>query len=462
MRGRTLVLRRLRARWQARAREARVFSCARFRRRLGCVFGRDFVCDFVCDFVRRGGQNVHTRSPNAYIGDRHITARRNHRRHHRRDLDGAREQKGRGRSKAGRAPEQGTEQNPRGARSRAAPENHAQGTLYSSVSGRAWLRGRAKGAKPGRDLRSPKDQGKEGRICSARASSLPARWHAAPDHPNQTVDTPPTAPGGPPRPEGSPPSSHAPGTPPMLRPPSRALPDAPQTRLNAAQMRPPGPGTPKTGSRRGPDTLYTCRRYTQDMPQALARRTPDRLRTGPEPAPDAPHTRDSERLQTRPGCARTVQTPRSTHGSAWEGAYLRGFARGPGRRPFQTPRSAHGPASTCRCFSAFGRGGASAAGGLPKPCNSCWSGPEWHRRTSRILVAFVVFWPSGPPEHPQPPRILEAFADSGGSGFRAREGPFPDPRSIRRFSAPPPPEIAACPVDWGPPRSGLESPHPRN
>ena len=131
--GRTLVLRRRRARWQARAREARVFSCARFRRRLGCVFGRDFVCDFVCDFVRRGGQNVHTRSPNAYIGDRNITARRNHRRHHRRDLDGAREQKGRGRSTGGRAPEQGTEQNPRGARSRAAPENHAQGTLYSSV-----------------------------------------------------------------------------------------------------------------------------------------------------------------------------------------------------------------------------------------------------------------------------------------------------------------------------------------
>ena len=60
VRGRTLVLRRHRARWQARAREARVFSCARFRRRLGCVFGRDFACDFVCDFVRRGGQNVHT------------------------------------------------------------------------------------------------------------------------------------------------------------------------------------------------------------------------------------------------------------------------------------------------------------------------------------------------------------------------------------------------------------------
>ena len=98
--GRTLVLRRRRARWQARAREARVFSCARFRRRLGCVFGRDFVCDFVCDFVRRGEQNVHTRSPNVYIGDRDITARRNHRRHHRRDLDGAREQKGQERSKA--------------------------------------------------------------------------------------------------------------------------------------------------------------------------------------------------------------------------------------------------------------------------------------------------------------------------------------------------------------------------
>ena len=120
--GRSLVLRRRRARWQARAREARVFSCARFRRRLGSVFGRDFVCDFVCDFVRRGEQNVHTRSPNAYIGDRDITARRNHRRHHRRDLDGAREQKGQERSKCGRAPEQGTEQNPRGARSRAAPE----------------------------------------------------------------------------------------------------------------------------------------------------------------------------------------------------------------------------------------------------------------------------------------------------------------------------------------------------
>ena len=98
--GRTLVLRRRRARWQARAREARVFSCAYFRRRLGCVSGRDFVCDFVCDFVRRGWQNVHTRSPNAYIGDRDITARRNHRRHHRRDLDGAREQKGQERSKA--------------------------------------------------------------------------------------------------------------------------------------------------------------------------------------------------------------------------------------------------------------------------------------------------------------------------------------------------------------------------
>ena len=116
--GRTLVLRRHRARWQARAREARVFSCARFRRRLGCVFGSDFVCVL----VRRGEQNVHTRSPNAYIGDRDITARRNHRRHHRRDLDGAREQKGQERSKCGRAPEQGTEQNPRGARSRAAPE----------------------------------------------------------------------------------------------------------------------------------------------------------------------------------------------------------------------------------------------------------------------------------------------------------------------------------------------------
>ena len=87
VRGRTLVLRRRRTRWQARAREARVFSCARFRRRLGCVSGRDFVCDFVCGFVRRGEQNVHTRNPNVYIGDRDITGRINHRRHHRRDLD---------------------------------------------------------------------------------------------------------------------------------------------------------------------------------------------------------------------------------------------------------------------------------------------------------------------------------------------------------------------------------------
>ena len=38
VRGRTLVLRRLRARWQARAREARVFSCAHVFRAASAVF----------------------------------------------------------------------------------------------------------------------------------------------------------------------------------------------------------------------------------------------------------------------------------------------------------------------------------------------------------------------------------------------------------------------------------------